>query len=211
MAQSGFFRRTQMKIKYFYLTLIFISALFLVYILRDNQKAQELNKSKVGMQNPHQNMPDDSIHKNIFQNTPPSKENVSEAFRNKLHELEMKFKANPEKVEVAEELADFYFAAHQNEKAIQIYEKFRNRLSIDALFNLTLAYYNLKDLKKAEEVTRFILKKKPDEHRAIFNLGSIKASMGEKEEAKKYWNEVINRFPKTEEAKKAKEFLAILK
>jgi tetratricopeptide (TPR) repeat protein len=163
------------------------------------------------MQNLHQNMPDDSIHKNLFQNTTPSKENVSDAFRNKLHELEMKFKANPSKVEIAEELADFYLAAHQNEKAIDIYEKFRNQLSLDALFNLTLAYYNSKNLKKAEEITRFILKKKPDEYRAIFNLGSIKASMGEKEEAKKYWNEVINRYPKTEEAKKAKEFLAILK
>lgn len=199
-----------MKIKYFYLALIFISALFLIYILRDNQSVSKVNKSKVE-QNPHRNMPDDSIHKNLFQNTTPSKENVSEAFRNKLHELEMKFKTNPNKVEVAEELADFYLAAHQNEKAIQVYEKFRNQLSLDALFNLTLAYYNSKNLKKAEEITRFILKKKPDEYRAIFNLGSIKASMGEKEEAKKYWNEVISRFPKTEEAKKAKEFLVMLK
>ena len=200
-----------MKIKYFYLTLIFISVLFLIYILRDSRSVSKMNKSKVVMQNPHQNMPDDSIHKNLFQNTPPSKENVSDAFRNKLHELEMKFKTNPDKVEVAEELADFYLAAHQNEKAIQIYEKFRNELSIEALYNLTLAYYNLKNLSKSEEITRFILKKSPNEYKAIFNLGSIKASMGKKEEEKKYWNEVINRFPKTEEAKKAKEFLAVLR
>jgi tetratricopeptide (TPR) repeat protein len=123
----------------------------------------------------------------------------------------MKYKANSKSVEAAVELADFYLAAHQNEKAIEIYEKFRDKLPVESLFNLTVAYYNLKNLEKAEEVTKYILKRKPDEYRAIFNLGSIRASMGDKETAKKYWNEVINRFPNTEEAKKAKEFLAVIK
>jgi len=199
-----------MKAKYFYLTLIVLSVLFLVYILNENNSGQRKVTAKMGMENPHKNMPNDSIHKNIFQTT-PSKENVSESFRNKLHELEMKYKANSKSVEAAVELADFYLAAHQNEKAIEIYEKFRDKLPVESLFNLTVAYYNLKNLEKAEEVTKYILKRKPDEYRAIFNLGSIRASMGDKETAKKYWNEVINRFPNTEEAKKAKEFLAIIK
>lgn len=202
----------KVSIKYFYLMVILISVLFVVYIVRENDQIHKpISNSAMRMENPHKNMPDDSIHRNIFQNAPPSRENVSETFRNKLHELEMKYKRNPNNLESATELADFYLAAHDNSKAIEIYEKFRDKLSIESLFNLTVAYYNLKNYKKAEEITKLILKKKPDEYRAIFNLGSINASMGEKEQAKKYWNDVINRFPQTEEAKKAKELLAILK
>jgi len=198
-----------MKIKYFYLTLLFISALFIIYVVKDDQSMLETRKNE--FKNPIKNIPDDSIHKNLFQNTNPSRDNVSEAFRIKLHELEMKFKSKPDNVEIAEELADLYLASHQENKAIQVYEKFRNKLSIESLFNLTLAYYNLKNLEKAEDVTIYILRKKPNDYKAIFNLGSIRASMGDKEQAKKYWSEVINRFPQTEEAKKAQELLALLK
>ncbi|MFN4110969.1 MAG: tetratricopeptide repeat protein, partial [Ignavibacteria bacterium] len=71
--------------------------------------------------------------------------------------------------------------------------------------------YNIKNFDKAEEITKLILKKKPDDYRAIFNLGSINATKGNKELAKKYWTEVIEKYPETEEAKQAREFLTRLK
>jgi len=196
-----------MKMKYFYLMLVSLAIIFLIYIVRENQPESKMSS----MPNPHKNIPQDSIHKNLFQQAKPSKENVSESFRKRLQELESKFKSNPKDVKTATELADLYLASHQNEKAIEIYESIRNKLSIESLFNLTLAYYNLKNFDKAEETTRLILKNNPNDYRAIFNLGSINASKGDKESAKKYWNEVINKFPNTDEAKQAKEFLARLK
>lgn len=196
-----------MKTKYFYLLLFALSVIFIIYIIRENQNTR-LNSI---MQNPHKNIPDDSIHKNLFQGSAPSKENVSETFRKKVQELETKIKTNPHNVEVVTELGDLYLAAHQDKKAIEIYETLRDKLSIETLFNLTLAYYNLKNLDKAEEVSKFILKKKPDEYRAIFNLGSINASKGNKDLAIKYWNDVIKKYPETEEAKQAKEFVMRLK
>jgi len=196
-----------MKMKYFYLMIAVLSVIFLIFIIRNNPNNQNLSS----MENPHKNIPDDSIHKNLFQGFSPSKENVSEAFRKKLRELENKLKSNPGDVETATELGDLYLSAHQDKKAIEVYETVRNKLQTESLFNLTLAYYNIKNFDKAEEVTKFILKKKPDEYRAIFNLGSINATKGNKELARKYWNEVIEKFPDTEEAKQAREFLARLK
>lgn len=193
--------------KYFYLMIAVLSVIFLIFIIRNNPNNQNLSS----MENPHKNIPDDSIHKNLFQGFSPSKENVSEAFRKKLRELENKLKSNPGDVETATELGDLYLSAHQDKKAIEVYETVRNKLQTESLFNLTLAYYNIKNFDKAEEVTKFILKKKPDEYRAIFNLGSINATKGNKELARKYWNEVIEKFPDTEEAKQAREFLARLK
>ncbi len=193
--------------KYFYLMIAVLSVIFLIFIIRNNPN----NQNRSSMENPHKNIPDDSIHKNLFQGFSPSKENVSEAFRKKLRELENKLKSNPGDVETATELGDLYLSAHQDKKAIEVYETVRNKLQTESLFNLTLAYYNIKNFDKAEEVTKFILKKKPDEYRAIFNLGSINATKGNKELARKYWNEVIEKFPDTEEAKQAREFLARLK
>lgn len=197
-----------MKMKYFYLALTIISIIFIIYVVREKEQLKENNETN---KNPHQNMPSDSIHRKFFENPSPSSENVSEEFRRKLQQLESKYQSNPKDVNTATELADLYLSSHQEEKAIKIYENVRDKLSIEALFNLTLAYYNLREFDKAEEVSKFILKKKPDEYRATFNLGSINATKGNKEAARKYWNEVIKKYPESEEAKQAKEFLARLK
>lgn len=197
-----------MRVKYFYLALFTLSIIFIIYLTRTNIPKE--SKTTL-MNNPHQNMPDDSIHQNIFKGNTPSKENVSEEFKKRLNELEKKFRDNPEDYKTGQELADLYLSAHQSEKAITIYEKIKLRASIESLYNLTLAYYNIRNLKKAEETTLYILKKNPNEYKALFNLGSIKATMGQTSEAKKYWMELITKYPKTEEAKTAKEYLARLK
>lgn len=197
-----------MKIKYFYLTLFTLSIIFIIYLSRTDKPKE--SKTTL-MNNPHQNIPDDSIHQNIFKSVSPSKENVSEEFKKRLNELEKKFSHNPEDYKTGQELADLYLAAHQNEKAIYIYEKIKSQASLESLYNLTLAYYNIRNFNKAEETTRYILKKNPNEYKALFNLGSIKATMGQTKEAKKIWMELITKYPKTEEAKTAKEYLTKLK
>lgn len=198
----------KMKMKYFYLALTIISIIFIIYVVREKNQLKEDSRT---INNPHQNLPNDSIHRKFFENPSPSKANVSEEFRKQLEKLESRYRSNPQEISVATELADLYLASHQEEKAIEIYEKVQVKLSIESLFNLTLAYYNIKNFDKAEEISKLILKKKPNEYRAIFNLGSINATKGNKEAAKKYWNEVIKNYPETEEAKQAKEFLARLK
>lgn len=197
-----------MRIKYLYISIIFLSIVFFIYIVR-NQRDTKVDTRT--MKNPHSQMPNDSIHQNLFSKTNPSRENVSQEFRQKLQNLENKYHSNPDDLKTGIELADLYLAAHQNEKAISIYEKFRDKLPKETLFSLTLAYYNLKNFSKAEEITRLILKKYPDEYRAKFNLASIKASIGEKEIAKKLWTEIIENYPETDEAKQAKIFLERLK
>ncbi len=197
-----------MKIKYFYLLIALLSIIFFIYITR-NEKDIEIDKRT--MKNPHTQIPNDSIHKDLFSKSNPSRENVSQEFKKKLQDLENKYHSSPDDLNTGIELGDLYLAAHQNEKAITIYEKFKNKLPKETLFNLTLAYYNLKNYSKAEEITKFILKKYPDEYRAKFNLASIKAAIGEKEIAKKLWNEIIQKYRDTDEAKKAKIFLERLK
>lgn len=197
-----------MKIKYFYLFIAFLSIIFLIYITR-NEKDIKIDKRTT--KNPHTQIPNDSIHKDLFSKSNPSKENVSLEFKKKLQDLENRYNSNPDDLNTGIALGDFYLAAHQNEKAITVYEKFRNKLPKEILFNLTLAYYNLQNFSKAEEITRLILKKYPDEYRAKFNLASIKATIGEKEIAKKLWTEIIQKYPDTDEAKQAKIFLERLK
>ncbi|MEM4260729.1 MAG: tetratricopeptide repeat protein [Candidatus Woesearchaeota archaeon] len=198
----------KLKVKHFYLILIIMIVIILVYAISNKNQNQ-------GLTNFNKNHPNkiltDSIHSKLFNKSIPSKDNVSIEFRKKLNELEGKYKANPTNLAIATELADNYLAAHKNQEAIKIYESFRDKLSIDLLFNLTSAYYNLGDFEKADEVSRYILKKNRNEYRAIFNLGSINATKGNKEAAKKYWEEVINNYPNTEEALKAKEFINKLK
>ncbi len=198
-----------MKIKpiYIYGAIILIAAIFLIVSTRQNNSNTESNSSNIN----NQEMPQDDIHKNLENPTTekPTKDNVS---ANVMHQLEMLKKAveeNPNDTTKLKEYADFLSAAHQPEKAIPYYEKILSKdpKRTDILFALTFIYYNQKNLDKAEETTNKILTYDKGNEQALYNLGAIEATKGNREKARQIWTDLVNNHPNSQTSKMAQNAL----
>jgi tetratricopeptide (TPR) repeat protein len=155
-------------------------------------------------------MPDDEIHKGV--NPPagnPSIGSVSGSAKKQLEMLEKEYAENPNDSAKVKEYADMLNAAHQPEKALELYETILkidpNR--IDILLGSTFSFYNLNNLDKAEEYTKRILSIDIKNEEANFNLGAIAAAKGNKIKAREHWNYVIKQFPNSQAAKIAESSL----
>jgi TolA-binding protein len=73
------------------------------------------------------------------------------------------------------------------------------------MFDLALAYYDKQKFDKALDLTKGILRLEPKSTKAQYNLGAIYATQGNKEEAKKVWQQLIESAPGSEDAGRAKE------
>ena len=156
-------------------------------------------------------MPNDEVHKGLQDPTKenPSKSNVSSEVFRKMEMLKKDVEANPGDTAKMKAYADFLAAAHRPEDALTYYEKILNVDSKrnDVLFSLALIYYNQQNLDKAEEYTNLILKNDENNTQAMYNLGAIAASKGEKERARKIWNKLVTDYPNDEVTQLAKSSL----
>lgn len=196
-----------MKIKpvYSYVILFLVFIISLVIFLPG---AKDSNKIKIS---PHGQMPDDEFHRELSQNDAdiPSKSNVAKDAIEKLNQLKKDYEKNPNDTLKARLYADMLMLSHQEEKAIELYEKILNvdKNRIDVLLHLTYLYFNKGELNKAEEATNQILSIRKNFPLALYNMGVISQVKGDSKKAKFFWNEVIRIEPNSKLAKNAKMML----
>lgn len=196
-----------MKIKplYFYLGVALIVIVYLLVITQNNNGKRnvtdpadkEIQSGKIhqGMNPPGQQA--------------PSKSNVSGDILRHMEFLKKAVEESPNDTAKLKEYADFLYMAHQNGKALPIYERLVKLKpdDIDARFTLTSIYYEDRQLTKAEKETDIILSYDKNNPQALYNKGAIVAGKGEKQKAQKIWNDVINRFPESKAAQLARSAL----
>ncbi len=195
------------RIAYLYIILAVGVVITLIFLAGGN----DTNTEPVAGNIENQQMPNDDIHKGLGNpgGSNPSKSNVSQEFYQKMDMLKKEVEANPTDTAKIKEYADFIAAAHKPDQAIPYYEKIlkidpkRN----DVLFSLSMLYFGRQDYNKAEEYTNRILDNDKDNTQAMYNLGAIAASKGDKARAREVWQRLVSEYPGTEAAELAKSSL----
>lgn len=180
---------------YFILTLGVIITLFIL-----SGKSNTTNTT--GNINTSEQMPNDDVHKGLQEPSKenPSKGNVISEVYEKMSELKKDVEANPNDTSRMKAYADFMAAAHKPEDALPYYEKIlkKDPKRIDILFDLAMINYNRQDYVKAENYTQRILENDKRNTQAMYNLGAIAASKGDKERAKTIWTKLVSDYPNDE-------------
>lgn len=176
----------------------------------------QVNNSNTGSTNrSNKEMPQDSIHNGLGNPTAenPTKDNVTENVKHKLEMLKKVVDENPNDTLKIREYADFLTAAHRQMDAIEYYEKILkvNPKRTDIYFSLSFIYFNNQNFTKAEELTNRILSFDKKNVQAVYNLGAISASLGNKEKAKKIWENLLSEYPNSEVTELTKTSLSQLK
>ncbi len=191
-----------MKIKpiYIYGSVVVLAIIFLVFFTSRND-------SNIPENVQNNQMPDDDIHKGLQQ--PPGKDNVSSEVKRHLEMLKKEVEENPKDTLKMREYADFLSAAHQPDEAIIYYNNILNvnPKRSDVLFSLAYIYFNKKDYDKAEGLVNKILLYEPDNAEAMYNLGAIAASNGDKQKARTQWEKLIKNYPGSNASKLAESSL----
>ncbi len=143
----------------------------------------------------------------------PGKGNVRQDFIEELNRLREQIKGQKasdttDVLRLARMLADSHFS----EEALPLLERYHKAApkNTDVMLDLALVYYNMQQLEKSFAITRKTLTVDPANTTAMYNLGALHASEHQHKEAEKVWNDLIARYPKSEDAARAKEGLASL-
>ncbi|MCP5063685.1 MAG: tetratricopeptide repeat protein [Ignavibacteriae bacterium] len=195
-----------MKIKalHIYFSLIIVVILSIIFFSsseKSNSKIENkpiVNKDK---------MPNDEVHQNInsLDSQTPTKENVNNDVVSKMNILEKEFNSGLTDTVKMLELANMLTAGHQIEKGIIYYNKILEIDSSreDVLLQLAFVHSNLGEFSKAIDVTEKMLKINPTNKIALYNMGALNATIGKKDLAKSFWQDIINKYPNSEFAEKA--------
>jgi cytochrome c-type biogenesis protein CcmH/NrfG len=204
-----------MKFKVAYIYILFIVTAVIVLIIISNTGDAKLSSINSPNEVANKQMPEDDIHKSIQNpsSPPPSKDNVSESFKQELNSLKKAVGNNPGDTVSLKRYADLLVASHKPQESIALYERILkiNPKRIDILFSLSFVYFNSGDFNKAEETTNKILHIDKKNVQAQYNLGAIAAGNGNSEEAKRIWNKLLNENPNTDMASTVIESLKKLK
>ncbi|MDH3268033.1 MAG: tetratricopeptide repeat protein [Ignavibacteria bacterium] len=197
------------KMIYLYGLIAVVSIILLIFV---SQQSSTPN-GKITADN-NSNMPEDDVHKKLREQAsgPPNKDNVSEAYREKLEGLKSAVDKNPNDTLAIKNYADFLSAAHKMNEAIQYYNKI---LEIDSRradihFALSVIYYTRQDFVNSEKENNEVLAFDPNNQMALYNLGAIAATKGNISKAKDLWNKVLKINPESETGKLATESLGKL-
>lgn len=185
---------------YIYGTIGVLAILFLILFAQPEgeKKITELKRQ----------MPDDDIHRDLQNPFSPSpgRDNVSEQTKHILEEMKKAVDANPDDTAAIREYADFLLAAHKPQEALTYYQQILNKdqRRPDILLSIAYVHFNNQNYDKAEEFVRRSLTIDKNNTDAIYNLGAILATKGEKDKAREVWEDLIKRFPGTEISQLAK-------
>jgi tetratricopeptide (TPR) repeat protein len=200
-----------MKFKPIYLYGLLVVVTLVILIVVSQQNSIESGNINFDQS---QNLPDDEVHKQIQnqRSNTPSKENISESFKQKLSGLRTEIEKNPEDTVAIKEYADLLAASHKMDEAIIYYEKIleRDKKRSDIYFSLSLIYFIKKDFVKAEDQNKKVLNYDLQNQMALYNIRAIAATQGDVDKAKKFWDQVIKINPQSETGRLAEESLAKL-
>lgn len=194
-----------MKIKalYIYLGIIVIALVTIIFISNIDEQEKNIAGDEVSR------IPEDDIHQSFESNGQPSSTNVTPEFKNKMNELDSYIAKNPSDTVKLREYAELLAAAHNEDKAVELYNKIlkidKNR--IDILTQLAILHFNKSDFIKANEYLTKILNIDPQNLQAKYNLGVVEARIGDIAAAKKQWEDLLKNHPNTKMSDMAKESL----
>lgn len=145
--------------------------------------------------------------------TAPSKENVSPSFREHIELLKKKVTAHPHDVQTLKTLAQWLMDAHKTEEAVVYFEQgVKLQPKNDSLLlDLSVCYFQLHQYDKAMQATDRILQFHKNHPRALLNKGVIYAAQNKPSDAAGIWKKLAQRFPESEEAQQAQQYLAQLR
>ncbi|MCB0731748.1 MAG: tetratricopeptide repeat protein [Ignavibacteriae bacterium] len=199
-----------MKIKpvFIYISLFIIVIVSL--ILFSNQSNSEKNANEISE---NSQMPNDEVHKSMMQKGSPNSGNVSNSFKQKLDDLKKFVEENPSDTSKIKEYADLLSAAHNPEKAIELYNHIltidKNR--IDILSSMAITYFNKNDFISAKKYFEEIIEVDPQNVEAQYNIGVVDARIGDINAARKQWEDLVANHPNTKMSDMAKESIEKLK
>lgn len=207
------------KIKPLYIYVSGFIIIIILFVLMQQNNNSTPSTAPVGNMPPSDNiagkqMPEDSIHKGL-QNPlaqTPGKNNVMPSIKQHMDELKKAVDEHPRDTLKIREYADFLSDAHMDDQALSNYQKILkvNPRRIDVLSSMVYLYFDKNDLVNAKNVLNKILSIDRNNLDAIYNLGAVSANMGDKAKARQLWTRIINEFPKSQLAQKAKDSIAQL-
>lgn len=143
----------------------------------------------------------------------PGKGNVRQDFIQELNRLREKVKTQAasdtsDVLRLARMLADSHFSA----EALPLFERYHkvDPKNTDVMLDMALVYFQTEQIEKSYAITRKTIATDPANTTALYNLGALYAFEHKHDEAKKAWNDLISRYPKSEDAARAKESLVEL-
>lgn len=194
-----------MKIKpiYIYLGLIAVALITIISI-----------SSADSAQNEMEGIPNDEVHNSFMQKKggEPNGSNVNSEIFDRMKKYEDQITQNPSDTSTMKEYAELLFAAHKQDKAVELYEKILsadpNR--IDILKMLSIIEFNNGDFITAKAKIEKILKLDPTDAESLYNMGVVETKVGDIQAARIQWENLLKFHPNTKMSDMAKESLARL-
>lgn len=125
--------------------------------------------------------------------------------------LEQMFREHPDHAPIALQLGNLHAAQGNYDRAMRCYRHF---LSIDTSEtgwqvrqDLARSLFALGRTDEARAELRWMLERHPQHPGALYNLGAIEANLGNGEDARRLWNELLRAQPDDENAQLAREGL----
>ena len=194
-----------MKLKplYIYVAIIIVALVTIILFSNEDEKVETAQISETSQ------IPDDDMHKSFESGDKPSGANVTSEFKNKMNELDSYIAENPSDTVKLREYAELLAAAHNEDRAVELYNKILkiDDKRIDVFSQLAILYYNKNDFNKSSEYLSKILIVDPNNAQAKYNLGVIEARVGDIVAAKKQWEDLLVNHPNTKMSDMAKESL----
>ena len=130
----------------------------------------------------------------------------------KLDELNERIENDPDDFHAYLELGGMYATIGRYEEARELCVEYLRLQRDEVRVRITLAemYAGAEEVEKAKFQLETALKSDPDDEFALYNLGVILASMGDKEGARVHWQKVIDKNPDSDVGAAAKENLGNL-
>ncbi|MFA6233702.1 MAG: tetratricopeptide repeat protein [Bacteroidota bacterium] len=183
---------------------VLVAVLVIVILLPDGEETPQQTEKNGAMPPGHPDVKGDNA---------PSKSNVIESFLEELDQMEKKIAAQP-KTDTSGVLvyARMLLDGHRAADAVPLLERYSKAApkNTDVMLDLSVAYFEVKEPKKAESITLKVLQVDPKNTTAMYNLGALAASREDKAAARKYWEKLIKEYPDSPSAERAKQYLANL-
>jgi cytochrome c-type biogenesis protein CcmH/NrfG len=180
---------------------VLVAILVIVILLPDSEQAPQQTAQEGAMPPGHPDVKGDNT---------PSKDNVITSFLEELDRMEKKIAEQPE-ADTSGVLvyARMLLDGHRAADAVPLLERYSKAApkNTDVMLDLSVAYFENKNPKKAEDITMKVLQVDPKNTTAMYNLGALAASLDDKEGARKYWEKLIREYPDSPNAERAKQFL----
>ncbi len=140
---------------------------------------------------------------------PDSNEQVRLAFHADIETLKAQLVDDPANLGLLLEIATKFHDGHKPVDAIRYYKDYLAIRETDeqAWLDLASSYAELEDWTEAETATRRLLDVNPSNASALYNLGAIRANLGDFDEARRLWEQVRDEQPQAAVTGQAREAL----